>query len=213
MPGKRRPGLWFGIAGGSLVVLVLVAVGLIAVRGGNSKVVPGRAATGSAVAPAHKLTTPAQIADYELRPDGEGLDKQEMADLLGQTQHGRIRNRVIALYYKAGDEFFGEANAEAVLFVGAEVDEFRPAEHIRARNASYQQKGAEITPISNAAGGGQVACMTGKLDVFESVTICYWADNDTFGHISVLKGSDLAGNVPETIKTLNTLRPALEKTA
>ena len=69
-----------------------------------------------------------------------------------------------------------------------------------------QFKGAQNTSAGSM--GGQAACVNAQANVTGSITLCLWADNDTFGVVASPTMS-----VAQLAAQMRTIRPLVERVA
>jgi hypothetical protein len=189
--GRRRGGsndhrLWLGL-GGVVVVAAAAIVGIIKFESPSHS------------GPAHVMTTPAKIGAYartvdlEHQADVAALKQKVISMSAGQASH------VVSAVYESGDSAAGNT-AQIVMFIGGHLANADPA----ASTTSFTQqfKGAQV--VSAGALGGKAACVqegTGS----NSVAMCAWFDNDSFGEVvsPTMNASALAN-------AMHTVRPSVE---
>ena len=189
--GRRRGGsndhrLWLGL-GGVVVVAAAAIVGIIKFE------FPSHSG------PAHVMTTPAKIGAYartvdlEHQADVAALKQKVISMSAGQASH------VVSAVYESGNSAAGNT-AQIVMFIGGHLANADPAASITS--FTQQFKGAKV--VSAGALGGKAACVqdgTGS----NSVAMCAWFDNDSFGEVvsPTMNASALAN-------AMHTVRPSVE---
>jgi len=189
--GRRRGGsndhrLWLGL--GAVVIVSAAAItGIIKFE------FPSHSG------PAHTMVTPAKIGTY-LRT----------VDLERQTNVAQLRDEVIKMssgqaslvksaVYESGNSAAGN-NEQIVMFIGGHLANADPATSV----TSFTQKfpGAQVASAGSL--GGKAACVE-EGSASDSVSMCAWFDNDSFGEIvsPTMNASALA-------KEMLTVRPAVE---
>jgi hypothetical protein len=167
--GRRRSGsndhrLWLAL-GGVVVVAAAAITGIIKFE------FPSHGG------PAHVMGTPASIGTFA-----------RTVDLERQTNVAQLRNevikmsagqasRVVSAVYESGNSAAGNTE-QIVMFIGGHLANAAPATSV----SSFTQKfpGAEVVAAGSL--GGKAACVEegGSSD---SVSMCAWFDNDSFGEI------------------------------
>jgi hypothetical protein len=189
--GRRRGGsndrrLWLGLAG-VVVIAAAAIVGIIKFE------FPSHSG------PAHTMTTPAQIGSYsrtvdlEHQADVAALKQKVIAMSAGQASH------VVSAVYESGKASAGNTT-QIIMFIGGHLANADPAASI----ASFTQqfKGAQV--VSAGALGGEAACVQDGTGT-NSVAMCAWFDNDSFGE--VVSPTMNAGALASTMRTV---RPSVE---
>jgi hypothetical protein len=190
--GRRRGGsndhrLWIGLG----VVVVLAAAAIVGII---------KFEFPSHSGPAHTMQTPASIGTY-----ARTVDLEKEANL------GQLRNEVIkmsagqATDVKSGMYESGKAAAgnteQIIMFIGGHLANADPASSI----AGFKQKYPGATLVNPGSLGGEATCVEEGGGTSESVSMCAWFDNDSFGEIvsPTMNASALA-------KAMLTVRPAVE---
>ena len=192
--GRRRGGsndhrLWLGL-GGVVVIAAAAIVGIVKFE------FPSHSG------PAHVMTTPAKIGAYartvdlEHQADVAALKQKVISMSAGQASH------VVSAVYESGNSAAGNT-AQIVMFIGGHLANADPAASITS--FTQQFKGAKV--VSAGALGGKAACVqdgTGS----NSVAMCAWFDNDSFGEVvsPTMNASALAN-------AMHTVRPSVEQRA
>jgi hypothetical protein len=189
--GRRRGGsndhrLWLAL-GGVVVVAAAAITGIIKFE------FPSHGG------PAHTMVTPAAIGTYARTVD---LERQtnvaQLRDEVIKMSAGKA-SRVVSAVYESGNSAAGN-DEQIVMFIGGHLANAAPATSV----ASFTQKfpGAEV--VSAGSLGGKAACVEegGSSD---SVSMCAWFDDDSFGEIvsPTMNSAALA-------REMLTFRPAVE---
>jgi hypothetical protein len=150
--------------------------------------------------PTHHMATPARIGSYVRTVDMEKQTKlnQLRAEVIKMSS-GQASN-VVAAIYESGNSAAG--NTEQIVgFIGGNLANAAPASSI----SSFTQKFTGATVVSAGALGGKAACVEEAAGTPNSVTLCVWFDNDSFGEIysPTMKANALVG-------VMRTMRPSLE---
>jgi hypothetical protein len=167
--GRRRGGsndhrLWLGL-GGVIVVAAAAIVGVIKFE------FPSHSG------PAHTMTTPAKIGtfartvDLEHQADVAALKQKVIAMSSGQASN------VVSAVYESGKASAGNST-QIIMFIGGHLANADPAASI----TSFTQQFRGATVVTAGALGGKAACVqdgTGS----NSVAMCAWFDNDSFGEV------------------------------
>jgi hypothetical protein len=189
--GRRRGGsndrrLWLGLAG----VVVIAAAAIVGIV---------KFEFPSHSGPAHTMTTPAEIGAYartvdlEHQADVAALKQKVIAMSAGQASH------VVSAVYESGEASAG-TTTQIIMFIGGHLANADPAASV----ASFTQqfKGAQV--VSAGALGGKAACVQDGTGA-NSVAMCAWFDNDSFGEVvsPTMNASALAS-------AMRTVRPSVE---
>jgi len=167
--GRRRGGsndhrLWLGLGG----VIVLAAAAIVGVI---------KFEFPSHSGPVHTMTTPAKIGtfartvDLEHEADVTALKQKVIRMSAGQASD------VKSAVYESGAAAAGNT-AQIIMFIGGHLANADPAASI----TSFTQQFRGATVVSPGALGGKAACVqdgTGS----NSVAMCAWFDNDSFGEV------------------------------
>ena len=179
--GRRRGGsndhrLWLGL-GGVVIVAAAAITGIIKFE------FPSHSG------PVHTMVTPARIGTYA-----------RTVDLERQTNVAQLRNevikmsagqasRVVSAVYESGNSAAGNTE-QIIMFIGGHLANAAPATSI----TSFTQKfpGAKVVPPG--ALGGKAACVEEGSGTADSVSMCAWFDNDSFGEVvsPTMNATDLA---------------------
>ena len=154
--------------------------------------------------PTHTVSTPNSAAGFTREP---GLEKQMKVDQLRDSviqSSGGKASAVVSGVYQQGSSAVG-SNPQIYMFVGGKLANSDPQASVSNFEQTYKQGGAHVTPAG--ALGGEAACATSTVNG-ESVSMCVWFDNDTFGEFvsPTMTPTKLAA-------TMGTARPNLEHLA
>jgi hypothetical protein len=150
--------------------------------------------------PAHVMQTPARIGSY-LRT--VNMEKETKVNALRaeviKMSSGQASD-VKSAVYESGNSAAGNTE-QIVMFIGGHLANAAPASSI----ASFTQKFAGATEVSAGSLGGKAACVEEAPGTSESVAMCVFFDNDSFGEIvSPTMNATALSNV------MRTMRPSLE---
>jgi hypothetical protein len=151
--------------------------------------------------PAHVMQTPARIGSYVRTVDMEKETKvNELRAEVIKMSSGQASN-VQSAVYESGNSAAGSTE-QIVMFIGGHLANAAPASSI----ASFTQKFAGAKVVSAGALGGQAACVEEAPGTSDSVAMCVWFDNDSFGEIvsPTMNAASLAN-------VMRTMRPSLEQ--
>ena len=150
--------------------------------------------------PVHTMATPARIGSYLRTVDMEKQTKvNELRAEVIKMSSGQASS-VQSAVYESGNSAAGSTE-QIVMFIGGHLANAAPASSI----ASFTQKFAGATVVSAGSLGGQAACVEEAPATSDSVAMCVWFDNDSFGEIvSPTMNATSLGNV------MRTMRPSLE---
>jgi hypothetical protein len=192
--GQRRGGsndrrLWLGL-GGVVVVAAAAIVGIIKYEFPTHS------------GPAHVMATPATIGAYartmdlEHEADVAALKQKVIAMSAGQA------SRVVSAVYESGKASAGNT-AQIIMFIGGHLANADPAASVTS--FTQQFTGAQV--VSAGGQDGKAACVQDGTGV-NSVAMCAWFDNDSFGEVvsPTMNASALAS-------AMRTVRPAVERRA
>jgi hypothetical protein len=182
----------------TLLLAVLVIVVVAAGAGAALKFV-SRGSSRS-----HVLVAPSRLASYVRRPQLEqqmnarALQRQVVAKSAGQASH------VVSAVYENSAAVSGTTPPQIFLFIGGNLAGVSPAGFISSFTAQF--KGA--APTSPGSLGGQAACVDARGSAAGSVSLCTWADGDTFGVVAspTMGLSHLAAQ-------MRAIRPSVERPA
>ncbi len=150
--------------------------------------------------PAHTMVTPARIGSYVRTVDMEKQAKvSELRAEVIKMSSGQASN-VVSAVYESGNSAAGSTE-QIVMFIGGHLANAAPASSI----ASFTQNFAGATVVSAGSLGGRAACVGKAPGTSDSVAMCVWFDNDSFGEIvsPTMNATSLAN-------VMRTMRPSLE---
>jgi hypothetical protein len=149
--------------------------------------------------PAHTVVAPNQVDAFTRTPE---LEKQMKVGALRedimQKSAGQAANVVSAVYEQGGLE--PGSSPQIFMFVGGQLSNASPSTSL----ASFTEQYPEAKIVSAGAMGGEAACTEAQANG-QSVAMCVWFDNDSFGDLlsPTMTQAKLA-------TTLNEVRPSLE---
>jgi hypothetical protein len=150
--------------------------------------------------PVHQLVTPARIGSYTRTVD---LEKQDdvtaLRDEVIKMSAGQASD-VKSAVYESGAAAAGSTE-QIVMFIGGHLANAAPATSI----GSFTQKFPGASVVSAGSLGGQAACVEEASGTSDSVAMCVWFDNDSFGEFvsPTMNANSLAG-------VMRTMRPSVE---
>ncbi len=179
--GRRRGGsndhrLWLGL-GGVVIVAAAAITGIIKFE------FPSHGG------PVHTMVTPARIGTYARTVD---LERQtnvaQLRDEVIKMSAGQA-SRVVSAVYESGNSAAGNTE-QIIMFIGGHLANAAPATSI----TSFTQKFPGAKVVSPGALGGKAACVEEGSGTADSVSMCAWFDNDSFGEIvsPTMNATDLA---------------------
>ena len=150
--------------------------------------------------PAHHMATPARIDSYVRTVDME--KETQVNKLRGEVikmSSGQASN-VVSAVYESGNAA-GGSTEQIVMFIGGHLANAAPASSI----GSFMQKFPGSFLVSAGALGGKAACVEEAPGTSDSVAMCVWFDNDSFGEIvsPTMNAKALSG-------VMRTMRPSME---
>ena len=190
--GRRRGGsndhrLWFAL-GGVVVVAAAAITGIIKFE------FPSHSG------PAHTLVTPATIGTYVRT---QNLEKQtNVAQLRNEVikmSSGQASNVVDAVY-ESGNSAAGN-NEQIVMFIGGHLAHADASSSV----ASFNQRFPGAKQVGAGSLGGKASCVQEGAGG-NSVAMCAWFDNDSFGELS-----SPTMNTQALSAEMRTMRPSLEQ--
>jgi hypothetical protein len=190
--GKRRgrssdKRQWMAL--GAIAIVAAGAIGAVLMKFNSG---PG--------GPAHTVSAPNQVSSFTREPNLEQQMKvNQLAAETVKSTAGQASD-VTARVYQWGSSAPG-SNPQIFMFVGGKLANSNPAESVA--NFEQHYKGAKA--VSPGSLGGDAACAEAPGQNGESVAMCVWFDNDTFGELvsPTMNASHLAS-------TLDSVRPDLE---
>jgi hypothetical protein len=127
--------------------------------------------------PAHSVSTPDKVAGFTREPS---LEKQmkvsQLRDNIIANGGGKISDPAAAVYQQ-GSTAVG-SNPQTYVFVGGKLADSDPQASLTNFEQTYKHGRAHA--VSPGSLGGDAACGTATVGG-ESVSMCVWFDNDTFG--------------------------------
>jgi hypothetical protein len=179
--------LWLGL-GGVIVVAAAAITGIIKFE------FPSHGG------PAHTMITPAKIGTFARTV---GLERQtglsHLRDEVIKMSAGKASG-VVSAVYESGNSAAGNT-AEIMMFIGGHLANADPASSI----ASFTQKFPGAHVVSAGSLGGKAACVTEGTAASNSVSMCAWFDNDSFGEIV-----SPTMNATALANAMRTVRPSVE---
>jgi len=193
--GRRRSGsndhrLWLGL-GGVVIVAAAAITGIIKFE------FPSHSG------PAHVMVTPAKIGSYARTVD---LERQtnvaQLRDDVIKMSSGQA-SRVVTAVYESGNAAGGNTE-QIIMFIGGHLANAAPATSV----TSFMQRFPGAHVVNAGSLGGKAACVEEGGGTSDSVSMCAWFDNDSFGEIvsPTMNATNLAA-------AMTTVRPAVEQVA
>jgi len=193
--GRRRSGsndhrLWLAL-GGVVVVAAAAITGIIKFE------FPSHSG------PAHVMTTPAKIGTYARTVD---LERQtnvaQLRDDVIKMSSGQA-SHVVTAVYESGNAAGGNTE-QIIMFIGGHLANAAPATSV----TSFMQRFPGAHVVNAGSLGGKAACVEEGGGTSDSVSMCAWFDNDSFGEIvsPTMNATNLAA-------AMTTVRPAVEQVA
>ncbi len=193
--GRRRGGsndhrLWLAL-GGVVIVAAAAITGIIKFE------FPSHSG------PVHTMVTPPRIGTYARTVD---LERQtnvaQLRDEVIKMSAGQA-SRVVSAVYESGNSAAGNTE-QIIMFIGGHLANAAPATSI----TSFTQKFPGAKVVSPGALGGKAACVEEGSGTADSVSMCAWFDNDSFGEIvsPTMNATDLAA-------AMINVRPSVEVVA
>ena len=190
--GRRRGGsndhrLWLSL-GGVVIVAAAAITGIIKFE------------FPSHTGPAHTMVTPAAIGSFARTVDLErSTNVAQLRNEVIKMSAGQA-SRVVSAVYESGNSAAGNTE-QIIMLIGGHLAHAAPATSI----TSFTQKFPGAHVVSAGSLGGKAACVEEGGGTTDSVSMCAWFDNDSFGEIvsPTMNATNLA-------KALTTVRPAVE---
>ena len=151
--------------------------------------------------PAHTMVTPARIGSYVRTVDMEKQAKvSELRAEVIKMSSGEASD-VVSAVYESGNSAAGSTE-QIVMFIGGHLANAAPASSI----GSFTQNFPGATVVSAGSLGGRAACVGKAPGTSDSVAMCVFFDNDSFGEIvsPTMNATSLAN-------VMRTMRPSLER--
>ena len=194
---KRRTGrrrgrsndhrLWLGL-GGVIIVAAAAITGIIKFE------FPSHSG------PAHTMAIPAEIGTYARTVDLERqADVSRLRNEVIQMSSGKASN-VVSAVYESGNSAAGNT-AQILMFIGGHLANADPASSV----TSFTQKFPGAHVVSAGSLGGEAACVQEGTTASNSVSMCAWFDNDSFGEIV-----SPTMNATALANAMRTVRPSVE---
>ena len=194
--GRRRGGsndrrLWLGL-GGVVIVAAAAIAGIIKFE------FPSHGG------PAHTMVTPAKIGTYARTVDLERqADVSKLRSEVIQMSSGQASG-VVSAVYESGNSAAGNTE-QIIMYIGGHLANADPAASI----TSFTQKFPGAHVVTAGALGGKAACVQeGTSAASNSVSMCAWFDNDSFGEIV-----SPTMNATALASAMRTIRPSVEHLA
>jgi hypothetical protein len=190
--GKRR-----GRSGDKRQWMALGAIAIVAA--GAIGGVLMKFATSGPSGPAHTVSTPKTAGSFTQEPNlAQQMKVGTLAAQITQQSSGQASD-VVSTAYQYGSSAPG-SNPQTFIFVGGKLANGDPSASVTQFDKQY----AGAHPVSAGSLGGKAACGEATANG-ESVSMCVWFDNDTFGDLisSTMSPATLAS-------TLTAVRPSLE---
>ena len=191
--GRRRGGsndhrLWLGL-GGVVIVAAAAITGIIKFE------FPAHGG------PAHTMVTPAKIGTYARTVDLERqADVSKLRSEVIQMSSGQASG-VRSAVYESGNSAAGNTE-QIIMFIGGHLANAAPVASI----TSFTQKFPGAHVVTAGALGGKAACVQeGTSAASNSVSMCAWFDNDSFGEIV-----SPTMNATALSSAMRTIRPSVE---
>jgi hypothetical protein len=189
--GRRRSGsndrrLWLGL-GGVIVIAAAAIAGVIKFE------------FPSHTGPAHTMFAPDKIGTYTRTVDLEHkADVAALREKVIKMSSGQASG-VVSAVYKSGNSAAGNT-AQIIMFIGGHLANAAPAASI----AGFTQQFPGAKVVSAGALGGKAACVQDGTGA-NSVAMCAWFDNDSFGEVV-----SPTMNATALANAMHTVRPSVE---
>jgi hypothetical protein len=183
--------LWLGL-GGVVIVAAAAITGIIKFE------FPSHGG------PAHTMATPPKIGTYERTVDLERTaDVSKLRSEVIQMSSGQASG-VVSAVYESGNSAAGNTE-QIIMFIGGHLANADPAASI----TSFTQKFPGAHVVTAGSLGGKAACVQeGAASASNSVSMCAWFDNDSFGEIV-----SPTMNATALANAMRTIRPSVEHLA
>ena len=148
----------------------------------------------------HEMVTPARIGPYVRTVDMENQTKlAQLRDEVTQLNASSASD-VKSAVYEYGNSAAGSTE-QIMMFIGGHLANAAPATSI----TDFTQKFTGATSVSAGSLGGEAACVEEAASTSDSVSMCVWFDNDSFGEIvsPTMNATSLAS-------VMRTVRPDIE---
>jgi hypothetical protein len=154
--------------------------------------------------PSHTLVAPSKLGSFVRRPqlekqmNAQQLQQQVIAKSAGQASH------VVSAVYENSAGVSGSAPPQIILFIGGNLAGVTPSGFITSFTGQF--KGAQATSAGSL--GGKAACVYAQSSAAGSVTLCTWADRDTFGVVA-----SQTMTLGQLSAQMRAIRPGVERSA
>ncbi|MCW2935393.1 MAG: hypothetical protein JWM19_6355 [Actinomycetia bacterium] len=151
--------------------------------------------------PAHSISTPAKLDAYTRSPSQEkAMDVSGLREQVIKGSSGQAYDVVSGVYVQGNMTPGAGGSQEIFMFVGGHLHNTAPASSITSFKQTYPT--AQTVPAGSL--GGEAACVTTKANN-ESVAMCVFFDNDSFGTLvsPTMSTAQLAN-------TMDQVRPGIE---
>jgi hypothetical protein len=153
--------------------------------------------------PAHTISTPAQLDSYTQSPSLEkAANLSAIREQVIQGSSGQASD-VISAVYASGSTSPGSANQQVFMFVGGHMANADPAGAVQ----SFEQQFPGAAVVSAGPLGGKAVCAM-KTEGNESLAMCAWFDNNTFGTLA-----SPSMTPTQLANTMSQVRPGIEQIA
>ena len=190
---------------GGRAITGVVALAAVALTGCTSSALGvsthSAASTGSS-GPAHTISTPTRLDSYTRSPALENaLNVNDLRQQVMKGGSGRASDVMSAVYAQGNATPGAGGNQQVFMFVGGHLADSNPTLSI----ASFEQEYPHAQVVSAGSLGGKAAC-TATAANNESVAMCVWFDNDSFGTLVSPTMS-----IAKLANVLDTVRPGIER--
>jgi hypothetical protein len=179
------------IAGAAVLVLGAGTVGVMVLKphGGG---------------PAHVVAVQPKLGDFTRKPELEQqLNASQIRQQVIAKSSGQARNVVSAVYENDASAAGGSGSSpQILLFIGGNLSGVSPDGFVAGFSGQF--KSAQT--VSAGSMGGSASCVAAK--TAGEVSLCAWADNDTFGVVASPTMS-----VAQLSAQMRTIRPLVERPA
>jgi hypothetical protein len=193
--GRRRSGsndhrLWLGL-GGVVIIAAAAITGIIKFE------FPSHSGPAHVMVPPAKIGTYARTVDLERQTNVAQLRDDVIKMSSGQASH------VVTAVYESGNAAGGNTE-QIIMFIGGHLANAAPATSV----TSFMQRFPGAHVVNAGSLGGKAACVEEGGGTSDSVSMCAWFDNDSFGEIvsPTMNATNLAA-------AMTTVRPAVEQVA
>ena len=146
------------------------------------------------------MVIPAKIGTYARTVDLERqADVSRLRNEVIQMSSGKASS-VMSAVYESGNSAAGNT-AQIIMFIGGHLANADPASSV----TSFTQKFPGAHVVSAGSLGGEAACVQEGTTASNSVSMCAWFDNDSFGEIV-----SPTMNATALASAMRTVRPSVE---